>query len=200
MTAEAKELYNYIMGRETIVKLIENYKNDKNILANVKVLVDAESIIYGFQYCSDRENPFSLNDRAEVTTRIIREITNFDEDKFEECKSKLTENGISEHDVFEPYEVVPRKSNSYLEVCGLFVQAWKFVQKHTGCPFETFDELFNNVSGEREIGRFDCMEKYWTYSPDYYVGAFVLSGALAWAEIWSKEKDRVIAYVRMETI
>ena len=200
MTAEAKELYNYIMSNEKITKALKFDSSSKYIKNNIRAIVDASSKLYTMEYCSNDNCPFDLIDREEVTIKIVREITNFDEEEFEKCKSKLTANGISKHDVFEPYEIIPRKSISHLEVCGLFLQVWKFVKNHTRHRCEIFDELLDNVSGEREIGRFDCMENYYFYSPDYYVGAFVLSGALAWAEIWSKEKDKVIAYVRIETI
>ena len=199
MTAEAKELYNFIMSRETAEEVLVKIKSSENMKYEVVELVNVGSISYCRDYCNT-DYFFTRDDRNQVTTRIIREITNFDEKEFEECKQLLMKNKISESDIFESYEIAPRKSNSYLEICGLFVQAWKFVNKHTGHPFETFDELWDNVSGEREIGRFDCMENYYFYSPKYYIGAFILSGALAWAEVWSKEKDKVIAYVRMETI
>ena len=82
---------------------------------------------------------------------------------------------------------------------GLFLEAWKFIEYHfTG--EETFDEVYNNLSGERENGRFECMENYIFYGTDYFVGAFIISGSLVFAEIRNKSLDKVIAYVRIETV
>lgn len=200
MTAEAKELYNYIMSNEKMIEAIKLNSSVKHIKNNIRAIVDASSKLYTMEYCSNDNCPFSLSDREEVTIKIVREITNFDEEEFEKCKDILFKFRICDCNIFETYEIVARKNNSHLEVIGLFAEAWKFVLKHTYYEDETFDDLYNNLSVEREYGRFECYENYEFHDTDYYVSAFVISGSLAWAEIWSKEKDKVIAYVRIETI
>lgn len=200
MTAEAKELYNYIMSKDEIKESLELNASDKRILYEVRAVVDAASVKYRIEYCTNNENPFTLNDRQEVTKKIVREITNFDEEEFNKCKDILFKFRICDCNIFETYEIVARKNNSHLEVIGLFAEAWKFVLKHTYYEDETFDDLYNNLSGEREYGRFECYENYEFHDTDYYVSAFVISGSLAWAEVWSKSLDKTICYIRLETL
>lgn len=199
MTAEAKELYNYIMGNKKMTEAIKLNSSVKHIKNNIKAIVDASSKLYTMEYCSNDDCPFELSDLIEVTIKIVREITDFDEEEFEKCKELLQKFGIHSYDIFEPYEIKSRDSFSHLEVMGLFLEAWKFIEYHfTG--EETFDEVYNNLSGERENGRFECMENYIFYGTDYFVRAFIISGSLVFAEIWNKSLDKVIAYVRMETV
>lgn len=116
---------------------------------------------------------------------------------YKECVDTLLAKGIGESNIFEKAEVESdiRCSNNELERMGIIAIAHCFLTEFD-LEDPSFELVTNNTSGERE-GRFDCHEGYTIDDTDFYVGAFVIAGSVSYAEIWSKDNDCIVAYVRM---
>ena len=94
-------------------------------------------------------------------------------------------------------EIIITPCNNELERLGIMVKAHDFVSDFTECWDESFDDTYNTLSCERG-GRFDCHEDYYIRNNgDFYAGAFIHSRGTSYAEIWSSEKDCIVAYVRL---
>ena len=114
-----------------------------------------------------------------------------------DCRQELINIGIERSDIFDSEEIKIIPCSNELEGLGIIAKALDFVRSFTNCYDETFDDVMDNTSGERG-GRFDCHEDYFIKDSDnFYAGAFVHVGEVSYAEIWSKRKDCIVAYVRM---
>ena len=114
-----------------------------------------------------------------------------------DCREVLRNADVEGSDIFMPEEIKIIPCNNELEGLGIMAKALDFVRSFTNCYDETFDDVMDNTSGER-CGRFDCHENYFIRDNDnFYAGAFVHVGEVSYAEIWSKKRDCIVAYVRM---
>lgn len=114
-----------------------------------------------------------------------------------DCRVTLRNAGVEGSDIFMPEEIRVIPCNNDLERLGVIVKANEFVRKFTMFEDETFEDTYNNTSGDRG-GRFDCHDNYFVRdNNNFYAGAFVHVGDVSYAEIWSKRKDCIVAYVRM---
>lgn len=197
MTTEARELYCYVIGTEPFMTEI-----DKVNMQSVAPLITIRQIVrraiekYYKDYCTPGVECFSSEDFQEVANKIYYEKRGIDMERFEEVVEVLVDNGIDNSDIFRPDEVEPRKSNNAMERLGTLVLGLEFVRSNTWYDEETYDDIDGNTSGERH-GRFDIHDNYVIKETDYFIGAFVIWGDVACAEIWSRENDCVVAYIRM---
>lgn len=100
-----------------------------------------------------------------------------------------------EYDLFEEYELdARRKSKNGLERYGVRATAIDWIIEQ---GFEDDRESAdNNLSGERDMGRWDLMDNYiLDRTRQIEVGAFVLNGDCVYAEIYYD--GRVSAYIRI---
>ena len=116
-------------------------------------------------------------------------------DLYEDCKEVLINRGVEKSDIFMPEDIEIIPCNNELERLGIMVKANEFITSFTYFEEETFQETYDSLNGERN-GRFDCNDNY-PINDDYYAGSFVHVGDVSYAEIWSRENDCTVAYVRM---
>lgn len=135
----------------------------------------------------------------EIELETAKEIPNKNWDYINQVRFEIVRWAISDRfddaDIMSPSELdARREAHNGIERAGVYFIASKWI---VGLGFEEdIMEVYNNINGERNLGRYDLNDNYiLDEKRNIYIGAFILNGDVVYAEIWYD--DHASAYIRL---
>ena len=194
MTAEQKELYNFVTTCEPWKTKCEK-ANPKSTINPYRRIVREAITDYIERYGNSEDEIFTEIDFMKVVERLAIEAVESPEYyiEFMECKRFMTNTFmISSADIFwkGEYDFAPRRGNA-LECNGVMFAAYTFLKQFD--PETTMEDVYNNISGQRDEGRFDVLDDF--LIDDYNVNYFTISGSVVFADI--TKNGNTICHIRI---
>ena len=199
MTTEARELYCYVTGTEPFATRIEVAKTKVSPLIAIRQIVQDAICKYIEDYCTNGENPFTLEDYGEVANKISNEseIEVLEMSKSEYAREFCNSRGFGFCDTSE--ELVWRKPINSLEEKGVFFVICEWIWENLEWE-DDLESIYLNIHGWRDNvkgGSFNVNDNFKLYDTEerLELSDFILSNSCVFAEVRDTKYNEVVGYI-----
>ena len=149
---------------------------------------------YAHDYCTGNESPFSHDDFSIVVSWLMSDNL---------CDYRTIHKFLQNYKI-NIFDIIPGNSNlsirhskNTLEILGITLAIYNFIRKFDDSW--TLEEIDNNLSAERDMGRFNLFDDIILYDCNdiYAISHFQLTTNSLYASIRNKTTDKIVAYVNI---